>query len=110
MKNSAQKIRTSHVGRLPVPQGFEQTALRLTRGEVGGEEVAAQVVPVVADVVTIVCIVLPYAALVTNPFLRCALHNVHVVDYAEALARAISADDNRFGHWPGRKWPNRIAF
>jgi hypothetical protein len=51
MKNSAQKIRTSHVGRLPVPQGFEQTALRLTRGEVGGEEVAAQVVPVVADVV-----------------------------------------------------------
>ena len=51
MKNSAQKIRTSHVGRLPVPQGFEQTALRLARGEVGGEEVAAQVVPVVADVV-----------------------------------------------------------
>jgi hypothetical protein len=51
MKNSAQKIRTSHVGRLPVPQGFEQTALRLTRGEVGDEEVAAQVVPVVTDVV-----------------------------------------------------------
>ena len=51
MKNSAQKIRTSHVGRLPVPSGFEETALRLTRGEVGGEEVAAQVVPVVADVV-----------------------------------------------------------
>ena len=51
MKNNAQRIRTSHVGRLPVPQGFEQTALRLTRGEVGGEEVAAQVVPVVADVV-----------------------------------------------------------
>jgi hypothetical protein len=51
MKNSAQKIRTRHVGRLPVPQGFEQTALRLTRGEVGDEEVAAQVVPVVADVV-----------------------------------------------------------
>ena len=51
MKNSAQKIRTSHVGRLPVPSGFEETALRLARGEVGGEEVAAQVVPVVADVV-----------------------------------------------------------
>jgi hypothetical protein len=51
MKNSAQKIRTSHVGRLPIPQGFEQTALRLTRGEVGGEEVVAQVVPVVADAV-----------------------------------------------------------
>ena len=31
--------------------GFEQTALRLTRGEVGDEEVAAQVVPVVTDVV-----------------------------------------------------------
>ena len=51
MKNSAQKIRTSHVGRLPVPSGFEETAVRLARGEVGGEEVAAQVVPVVADVV-----------------------------------------------------------
>jgi len=33
MKNSAQKIRTSHVGRLPVPQGFEQqpSALRAAR-------------------------------------------------------------------------------
>src|SRR6266853_882614 len=51
MKNSAQKIRTSHVGRLPVPSGFEETALRLARGEGGDEEVAAQVVPVVADVV-----------------------------------------------------------
>jgi hypothetical protein len=51
MKNSAQRIRTSHVGRLPVPLGFEETTLRLARGEVGGEEVAAQVVPVVADVV-----------------------------------------------------------
>ena len=51
MKNSAHKIRTSHVGRLPVPPGFEETALRLTRGDVGGEEVAAQVVPAVADVV-----------------------------------------------------------
>src|SRR5215469_287533 len=51
MKNSAQRIRTSHVGRLPVPSGFEETALRLARGEVGGEEVAAQVVPVVAVVV-----------------------------------------------------------
>jgi 5-methyltetrahydropteroyltriglutamate--homocysteine methyltransferase len=45
------KIRTSHVGRLPVPSGFEETALRLPRGEVGGEEVVAQVVPVVAHVV-----------------------------------------------------------
>jgi hypothetical protein len=51
MKNSAQRIRPSHVGRLPAPSGFEETAVRLARGEVGGEEVAAQVVPVVADVV-----------------------------------------------------------
>jgi 5-methyltetrahydropteroyltriglutamate--homocysteine methyltransferase len=51
MKNSAHKIRTSHVGRLPVPPGFEETALRLARGEVSLEEVASQVVPVVADVV-----------------------------------------------------------
>ena len=41
MKYSAQGIRTSHVGRLPVPSGFEETALRLARGEGGGEEVAA---------------------------------------------------------------------
>ena len=32
-------------------RGFEEKGLRLARGEVGGEEVAAQVVPVVADVV-----------------------------------------------------------
>ena len=51
MKNSAQKIRTSHVGRLPVPPGFEETAFRLARDEVSDEEVAAQVVPVVAEVV-----------------------------------------------------------
>jgi hypothetical protein len=51
MKNSAQKNRTSHVGRLPVPSGFEETALRVARGEVGGQEVAAQVVPAVADLV-----------------------------------------------------------
>src|SRR5262252_519994 len=36
MKNTAQRIRTSHVGRLPVPSGFEETALRLARGQVGG--------------------------------------------------------------------------
>jgi len=39
------------VGRLPIPSGFEETVLRLARGEVGGEEVAARVVPAVADVV-----------------------------------------------------------
>jgi len=51
MKHSTHKIRASHVGRLPAPPGYEPTVLRLARGEVGGEEVAAQVVPVVADVV-----------------------------------------------------------
>jgi 5-methyltetrahydropteroyltriglutamate--homocysteine methyltransferase len=51
MKNSAQKIRTSHVGRLPIPSGFDETALRLARGEVSAEEVAARVVPEVAGVV-----------------------------------------------------------
>jgi hypothetical protein len=36
MKNSVQRIRTSHVGRLPVPLGFEETPLRLveTAGDV----------------------------------------------------------------------------
>jgi methionine synthase II (cobalamin-independent) len=42
MKNSAQRIRTSHVGRLPAPPGFEETAIRLVRGEVSDEEVAAR--------------------------------------------------------------------
>ena len=51
MKNSAQRIRTSHVGRLPVPSGFEETAIRLVSGEVSDEEVATRVVPAVADVV-----------------------------------------------------------
>jgi 5-methyltetrahydropteroyltriglutamate--homocysteine methyltransferase len=51
MRNSAEKIRTSHAGRLPVPPGVEETAMRLPRGEVGDEEVASRVVPAVADVV-----------------------------------------------------------
>jgi hypothetical protein len=51
MKHSVQKIRTSHVGRLPAPAGFVDTAARLARGEVGDDEVAARVVPVVAEVV-----------------------------------------------------------
>jgi hypothetical protein len=38
------------------------------------------------------------------------LANAHVVYFGEALARAISADDNRLGHCPGRKWPNGVAF
>jgi hypothetical protein len=49
MKNSAQRIRTSHVGRLPVPPGFEETALRLARGGVGGDEVAKRQVEIGFD-------------------------------------------------------------
>jgi hypothetical protein len=51
MKHSTDKIRTSHVGRLSPPAGFEDTAARLARREVGDPEVAARVVPVVAEVV-----------------------------------------------------------
>ena len=50
MKNSAHRIRTSHVGRLPTPPGFEEMAIRLVRGELSDEEVAARVVPGVAGV------------------------------------------------------------
>ena len=51
MKNSTQKIRTSHCGRLPAPVGFEDTAFRLARGEVGDAEATTSVVPVVAGIV-----------------------------------------------------------
>jgi 5-methyltetrahydropteroyltriglutamate--homocysteine methyltransferase len=51
MRHSTQNIRTSHVGRLSPPAGFEDTAGRLVRGEVGDDEMAARVVPVVAGVV-----------------------------------------------------------
>jgi len=51
MKNSAQRIRTSHVGRLPVPSGFEETALRLARGGVGGDEAAKRRVEIGFDCV-----------------------------------------------------------
>jgi 5-methyltetrahydropteroyltriglutamate--homocysteine methyltransferase len=51
MKNSVTKIRTSHCGRLAAPAGFEDTAFRLARGEVGDEEVRTRVVPTVADIV-----------------------------------------------------------
>jgi 5-methyltetrahydropteroyltriglutamate--homocysteine methyltransferase len=50
MKPSVHKTRTSHVGRLPAPPGFEETAARLARGEVNEDEVAARVVPVVAAI------------------------------------------------------------
>ena len=51
MQRSTQKIRTSHVGRLSPALGFEEVAARLARGEVDDAEVAARVVPVVAEVV-----------------------------------------------------------
>jgi 5-methyltetrahydropteroyltriglutamate--homocysteine methyltransferase len=51
MKNSAQKIRTTHCGRLPSPVGFEDMAFRLAGGQVTDDDVASRVVPVVADAV-----------------------------------------------------------
>jgi 5-methyltetrahydropteroyltriglutamate--homocysteine methyltransferase len=51
MKNSAVKIRTSHAGRLPTPAALDDLAPRLPRGEVNAEEVAARVVPAVAEAV-----------------------------------------------------------
>lgn len=51
MKNSVQRIRTSHVGRLPAPPDFAATALRLVRGEASGDEVAARAVAAVAEAV-----------------------------------------------------------
>ena len=51
MKNSAQKIRTTHIGRLPSPVGFEDMAFRLAGGQATDDEVTARVVPVVADAI-----------------------------------------------------------
>jgi len=51
MKNSAQKIRTSHCGRLPNPPGFEDMAFKLASGQATDDDVKARVVPVVADAI-----------------------------------------------------------
>jgi 5-methyltetrahydropteroyltriglutamate--homocysteine methyltransferase len=51
MKNSAQKIRTTHVGKLPTPVGFHDMALRLASGQATDSEVTTQVVPIVADAI-----------------------------------------------------------
>ena len=51
MKRSTQKIRTTHVGRLAPPAGFDDIAMRLANGQATDEEVASRVVPVVADAV-----------------------------------------------------------
>ncbi len=51
MKTSAQKIRTTHIGKLPAPVGFQDMALRLAAGQATPDEVTTQVVPVVADAI-----------------------------------------------------------
>src|ERR1700722_12481111 len=51
MKNSAQKIRTSHCGRLPNPPGFEDMAFRLASGQATDDDVKSRVIPVVADTI-----------------------------------------------------------
>jgi 5-methyltetrahydropteroyltriglutamate--homocysteine methyltransferase len=51
MKNSAQKIRSTHVGRLPSPVGFEDIPFRLASGQATQDEVTSRVVPVVADAI-----------------------------------------------------------
>ncbi|MGH7088902.1 MAG: hypothetical protein ACREFQ_08375, partial [Stellaceae bacterium] len=52
MQYNTDRIRTTHVGRLPPPKGFEDTPARLANGEVMGEaELRAKVVPAIAGIV-----------------------------------------------------------
>jgi 5-methyltetrahydropteroyltriglutamate--homocysteine methyltransferase len=52
MQKSATRIRTSHVGRLPPPKGFDETAARLANAELRDPaQVASLAVPAIADVV-----------------------------------------------------------
>jgi 5-methyltetrahydropteroyltriglutamate--homocysteine methyltransferase len=52
MQKSATRIRTSHVGRLPPPKGWEDMPARLANGEVtDGAEIARRVVPAIAETV-----------------------------------------------------------
>ncbi|HXQ53879.1 MAG TPA: cobalamin-independent methionine synthase II family protein [Stellaceae bacterium] len=52
MKNSATKIRTSHVGRLPAPAGFEDMPPRLAGGQaISADEMAKRVEPALAAIV-----------------------------------------------------------
>ncbi len=48
MKNSAQKIRTSHCGRLPNPPGFDDMSFKLASGQATDDDVKSRVLPVVA--------------------------------------------------------------
>ena len=52
MQKSATRIRTSHVGRLPAPKGFEDVPMRLANAEITDEaQIAKLVVPAIAEVV-----------------------------------------------------------
>ena len=52
MQTSATRIRTSHVGRLPPPNGWEDMPIRLANAElVDRGEIASQVVPAIAETV-----------------------------------------------------------
>src|SRR5713101_3859397 len=52
MQKSATRIRTSHVGRLPAPKGWEDMPAKLANAEVTDHgEIAARVVPSIADTV-----------------------------------------------------------
>ncbi len=52
MKKSLTRIRTSHVGRLPPPKGWEDMPARLANAEVTDPAViAAQVTPAIAETV-----------------------------------------------------------
>jgi 5-methyltetrahydropteroyltriglutamate--homocysteine methyltransferase len=51
MKNSAQKIRSTHCGRLPSPPGFDDLGFRLASGQVSQDEVTTRVVPAVVEAI-----------------------------------------------------------
>jgi len=52
MQRSTTRIRTSHVGRLPPPKGWEDTPARLASAEITDPAlIAAQVTPAIAETV-----------------------------------------------------------
>jgi 5-methyltetrahydropteroyltriglutamate--homocysteine methyltransferase len=52
MKQNTTRIRTSHVGRLPPPKGWEEMPVRLANAEITDPQaIAAQIVPAVAETV-----------------------------------------------------------
>ncbi len=52
MQRSSNRIRTSHVGRLPTPKGWEDVPARLAGGDItSAEELSATVVPAIAEIV-----------------------------------------------------------